>query len=145
MKSHVWLCFISESVFSIKLYFVGPSEFLSFHQLAFCGVFVSELSIHIHMQTLVFYLSCPRMHCASGLFKSKMNVLRGKTLQSHWYRCIILTLLCDSFIWNIMPLVINAIQLDFINILIIFIYKNIYFFYYYFIYKYKISNWHFIG
>lgn len=83
MKSHVCLCFISESVFSIKLYFVGSSEFLSFHELAFCGVFVLELSTHIHMQTLVFYLSCPRMHCVSGLFKSKMNVLRGKTLQSH--------------------------------------------------------------
>lgn len=78
MKSHVWHCFIRKSVFSIRLYLVGPSEFLSFHQLHFCGVFVLELSVHIHMQTLVFYLRRPRMHCASGLFKSEMNVPREK-------------------------------------------------------------------
>lgn len=78
IKSCVWLCFISKSVFSIRLYFVCPSELLSSHQLPFCGVFVLELSIHIHTQTLVFYLRRPRMHCASVLFKSEMNVLRGK-------------------------------------------------------------------
>lgn len=69
--------------FQLDYILLAPQSFLSFHKLPFCGVFVLEPSIHIHMQTLVFYLRRPRMHYASGLFKSEMNVLRGKALQSH--------------------------------------------------------------
>lgn len=66
--------------FQLDYILFAPQSFCLLTSFPFMAVFVLELSIHIHTQTLVFYLRRPRMHCASVLFKSEMNVLRGKTL-----------------------------------------------------------------